>query len=205
MSAVSTNEKASKDGDKEQETSNLQLESITDGQNERGIPVVKFVEDITSFSKSFDPPASAELLIGAYSDLFAKFKSYESSLNQKRLNFIEKIPEIEKSLDMVKKLKSHDEDEPLTTRYSLADAVYGKAEIDTSIRKVNLWLGANVMLEYTYEEAIDLLESKLKLVKKDLEEATTDLSFTRNQIITAEVNISRIYNWDIRRKREQKQ
>jgi hypothetical protein len=29
-----------------------------------------------------------------------------------------------------------------------------------------------------------------------------DLTFTRNQIITSEVNISRIYNWDVRRKRE---
>mmetsp|Transcript_1734 Transcript_1734/g.2378 ORF Transcript_1734/g.2378 Transcript_1734/m.2378 type:complete len:205 (+) Transcript_1734:184-798(+) len=204
MSAESKNETAST-VDEEKAISNLQLESITDGQNERGIPVVKFVEDITSFSKSFDPPASAELIIGAYSDLFAKFKSYESSLNQKRLNFTEKIPEIEKSLDMVKKLKAHDEEEPLVARYSLADAVFGKAELDTSIGKVNLWLGANVMLEYTYDEAIDLLESKLKLVKNDLKEATADLSFTRNQIITAEVNISRIYNWDVRNKREEKQ
>lgn len=31
-----------------------------------------------------------------------------------------------------------------------------------------------------------------------------DLTFTRNQIITSEVNISRIYNWDVRRKREAK-
>lgn len=121
------------------------------------------------------------------------------------LNFTEKIPEIEKSLDMVKKLKAHDDEEPLVARYSLADAVFGKAELDTSIGKVNLWLGANVMLEYTYDEAIDLLESKLKLVKKDLKEATADLSFTRNQIITAEVNISRIYNWDVRNKRGEKQ
>lgn len=83
MSAENKNETDS-NVEEEKAISNLQLESITDGQNERGIPVVKFVEDITSFSKSFDPPASAELIIGAYSDLFAKFKSYESSLNQKR-------------------------------------------------------------------------------------------------------------------------
>ena len=31
-----------------------------------------------------------------------------------------------------------------------------------------------------------------------------DLSFTRDQIITAEVNISRIYNWDVRNKRKKK-
>jgi len=62
----------------------LKLDDVTEGKNERGIPMVKFIEDIDTFAKSFDPPASAELLIGAYSDLFAKFKSYEGSLTQKR-------------------------------------------------------------------------------------------------------------------------
>jgi hypothetical protein len=39
---------------------------------------------------------------------------------------------------------------------------------------------------------------------QDLEETLEDLAFVRNQIITAEVNISRIYNWDVRRKRNLK-
>lgn len=113
-----------------------------------------------------------------------------------------KIPELEKSLSLVQHLQSHDDSEPLIARYSLADAVFAKAELDTSTSKVNLWLGANVMLEYTYQEAIELLESKLTSAKKELEEFTSDLGFTRNQIITAEVCISRIYNWDVRRKRQ---
>lgn len=62
----------------------LKLEAILEGQNDRGIPKVKFLDDIDAFSKTFDPPASAELLIGAYSDIFSKFKSYEASLTQKR-------------------------------------------------------------------------------------------------------------------------
>jgi prefoldin subunit 5 len=77
-----------------------------------------------------------------------------------------------------------------------------KLELDTSEAKVNLWLGANVMLEYSYDDAIELLQSKLTLATKELEEVTSDLGFTRNQIITAEVCISRIYNWDVRRKRQ---
>eukprot|EP00545_Synedropsis_sp_CCMP1620_P010049 CAMPEP_0119004716 /NCGR_PEP_ID=MMETSP1176-20130426/1312_1 /TAXON_ID=265551 /ORGANISM="Synedropsis recta cf, Strain CCMP1620" /LENGTH=201 /DNA_ID=CAMNT_0006956457 /DNA_START=16 /DNA_END=621 /DNA_ORIENTATION=+ len=186
----------------EEPVANLQLDSITDGSNERGIPIVKFLDDISAFCETFDPPASAELLIGAYSDLFAKFKSYEGSLSQKRATFIEKIPEIEKSLALVKHLQSQqDVDEPLVTRYSLADAVFGKAELDKSCGTVHLWLGANVMLEYTYAEAIELLDSKLTLARKELIEVTSDLGFTRNQIITAEVCISRVYNYDIRKKR----
>lgn len=63
--------------------SDLSLLSITEGESERGIPMVKFVEDIGAFADTFTPPASAELLIGAYSDLFSKFKQYEQSLGQK--------------------------------------------------------------------------------------------------------------------------
>jgi hypothetical protein len=64
--------------------SSLTLESLTeDGKNSSGIPAIKFIEDIDSFSNSFTPPASAELLIGAYSDLFAQYKRMEENLIQK--------------------------------------------------------------------------------------------------------------------------
>ena len=94
-----------------------------------------------------------------------------------------------------------DDDENVTTRYNLSDMVYANAELDTSQGTINLWLGANVMLEYTYDEACDLLSSKLKKAKEEQEFISEDLSFTRDQIITAEVNMSRVYNWDVRKKR----
>lgn len=61
----------------------MSLLSITDGENARGIPVVKFIEDVEAFVQTFDPPASAELLIGAYSELHSKFKTFETTLTQK--------------------------------------------------------------------------------------------------------------------------
>lgn len=69
--------------EEEVDATTLSLESITDGQNESGIPAVRFLDDIGAFADQFTPPASPELLIGAYSDIFAKFKAYETSLNQK--------------------------------------------------------------------------------------------------------------------------
>lgn len=68
----------------EAENTSLSLEDITDGKTDRGIPRAKFIDDIGKFAESFSPPASAELLIGAFSDLFSKFKTYEQSLSQKR-------------------------------------------------------------------------------------------------------------------------
>ena len=61
----------------------MSLLSITDGENDRGIPLVKFIEDVDAFANSFTPPSSAELLIGAYSELHSKFKTFETSLTQK--------------------------------------------------------------------------------------------------------------------------
>lgn len=61
----------------------MSLLSITSGEYARGIPYVKFIEDVEEFANTFDPPASAELLIGAYSELHQKFKTFETSLQQK--------------------------------------------------------------------------------------------------------------------------
>ncbi|EED91501.1 prefoldin protein, partial [Thalassiosira pseudonana CCMP1335] len=172
-------------------------------KNARGIPETKFLDDIDAFANSFDPPAQPELLIGAYSDLYSKFKAYEQQLSAKRATYQEKLPEIAKSISLVKHLKQKKErGDTVITRYNLADTIYAKAEVDCSQGIVNLWLGANVMLEYSYDEALDLLTTKESLAKREFADVTEDLTFTRNQIITSEVNISRIYNWDIRRKRQ---
>ena len=71
----------------------------------------------------------------------------------------------------MKHLKAKQEEgETVVTRYNLADTVYTKAELDVDSGIVNLWLGANVMIEYTYDEAIELLSSKEEKAKKDLED-----------------------------------
>ncbi len=67
----------------EAEQTALSFGDITDGVSPRDIPKVKFIEDITAFSNTFDPPASSELMIGAFSDLFGKMKNVEQTLAQR--------------------------------------------------------------------------------------------------------------------------
>ena len=113
-----------------------------------------------------------------------------------------KIPDIEKSLALVRNLQKRKESgETTITRYNLADNVYGKAEIDTSVGIVNLWLGANVMLEYTYDEAIEFLSRNESSARSEFKIVNDDLAFVRDQIVTSEVSMTRIFNWDVRRKR----
>ena len=115
----------------------------------------------------------------------------------------QKVPELEKSLNLVRSLLKKRDDGELTgsVRYNLADQVYAKANIDYSVGVVHLWLGANVMLEYSYEEAISFLDEKRQRADTELKNTSEDLAYVRDQIVTCEVNMSRIYNWDVRRKR----
>ena len=71
--------------------------------------------------------------------------------------------------------------EPLEATFELNDTLYAKANIPYS-DEVYLWLGANVMLAYPIEEAVELLESKLKTAQDNLENCEEDLDFLREQI-----------------------
>ena len=196
----------------EEDVPSISLLDITEGDNERGIPKAKFIDDVGSFSVSFQPEASAEILIGAYSDLRVKYRTYEAQLQQRQGRLKDKVPELEKSLSLVRTLlekqeraQENEDDDSLATgiaRFSLADNIYAKAELDYKNNNiVNLWLGANVMLEFTYQEAIDFLSQNQERAKKEYKETLIDLAFVRDQIVTSEVTVSRIFNWDVRRKR----
>lgn len=60
------------------------------------------------------------------------------------------------------------------------------------------------MVEYGIDEAKTLLTDKLSMAKKSVDSLKQDLEFLREQITTMEVNIARIYNYDVKRRREQK-
>ena len=61
---------------------------------------------------------------------------------------------------------------------------------------------ANVMLSYKIPEAIDLLKSKLGVAQTSLDNTIEDLEFLREQLTIMEVNTARVYNWDVKRRRE---
>lgn len=58
------------------------------------------------------------------------------------------------------------------------------------------------MLEYTLEEAVELLTNKLDAAERNLKGVVEDLEFLREQITVMEVNTARVYNYDVRRRRE---
>ncbi|KAJ2506763.1 peptide chain release factor 1, partial [Coemansia sp. RSA 2052] len=94
-------------------------------------------------------------------------------------------------------------EEPIKTLFEINDTLYAHAAIPPT-ESVNLWLGANVMLEYTLDEAQELLTGKLAIAKGNLKDTVEDLEFLRDQITTMEVNTARVYNWDVKQRRLEK-
>ncbi|VVT55627.1 uncharacterized protein SAPINGB_P004672 [Magnusiomyces paraingens] len=170
--------------------------------NPRGIPQAPFVEKVENFVKSSD---DVQLVLSKFEDMIQKYKHVQTSTTQRVANLQVKIPDIEKTLDMVRFLESKkDSDKVITTNYGLNDSLYTKAEIAPT-NVVYLWLGANVMLEYTIDEAVTLLNQRLNVAQKSLKSCEEDLEFLRENITTVEVNIARVYNWEVQKRREQRE
>ncbi|KAF8487576.1 Prefoldin subunit 3 [Gautieria morchelliformis] len=195
--------------------------------NPRGIPHAPFVSDVEEHIGG--PDAEVESTLKQFQEAIAKYRYMELNLTQRRKALDEKIPDIKKTLAMVRflqerregksKASSEDEDDidedlegdssaasrkPITTTFELNDTLYAEAVLEDS-DVVYLWLGANVMLSYALPEAIQLLSSKSSAAERNRENAIQDMEFLREQITVMEVNTARVYNWDVKRRRERRQ
>ncbi|KAG6003137.1 hypothetical protein E4U43_000960 [Claviceps pusilla] len=186
--------------------------------NPRGIPYAPFVdkvEDYVATRQDVEPTlrkfqemiSKLVIVIRPHQPVTPSGRKYqfmEMNLQKRMGGLKEKIPEIQKTLDTVKFLKSRkDETEPIETTFELNDTLYARANIPAT-DEVYIWLGANVMLSYPVDEAEDLLTSKLSTAQTSLSNCEEDLDFLREQITTMEVATARVYNWEVVQKRKDK-
>merc|ERR1712050_630655 len=128
----------------------------------------------------------------------------ENSLATRRKRLKAQVPDIRSSLAMIKKLREKkNSEETMETQFLLSDQVYAKATIPPT-DKVCLWLGANVMLEYSLDDAESLLKKNLESAEKNLQQIAFDLDFLRDQMTITEVTMARLYNWDVKRRQSNK-
>lgn len=57
------------------------------------------------------------------------------------------------------------------------------------------------MVEYPLDEAKTVLTNNLSTANKNLEQVSKDLKFLKSQITTTEVNVARVYNYDVKQRR----
>ncbi|CAK9006734.1 unnamed protein product [Durusdinium trenchii] len=125
----------------------------------------------------------------------------QSSLTAQRSSLKTKLPDIVSALEVVKHLASRPRRENAKIQRlssaRLAENIWSKASAAPS-DKVCLWLGANCMLEYQLEEAIELLQTNESNARTTLKSLEEDMAFLRDQITTTEVNIARTHNYGVK-------
>lgn len=149
-----------------------------------------FINDIEEFMKGKEVGQTLQSL----DERLQKYRFLEINLLQKKSRLRRQMPDFEKSIEVIKLLESKEE---LNTHFLMSSQLYSRARIPPT-DKVCLWLGANVMLEYPLEEAKSLLEKNLITSNSNLKQIEQDLEFLRDQITTSEVNLARIYNWNVK-------
>jgi prefoldin subunit 5 len=196
--------------------------------NPRGIPTFPFMSNVSDYVKSLQ---DVESTLQRFQEMVSKYTFMQQNVERRAAGLKEKLPEMKRTLEVVKFLKKKraditamkedgdkdqlDDDDDLDdqkpasgvieTTFSLQDTLYAKAQIKPAeVDEVYLWLGANVMVAYPLDEAEELLQGKLDKAKESLKAAEEDLEFLRIQITTLEVAVARVHNWDVGEKRRLK-
>ena len=60
------------------------------------------------------------------------------------------------------------------------------------------------MLEYSLDDAEDLLKKNKVSAEKNILQINFDLGYLRDQMTITEVTMARLYNWDVKRRKDKK-
>ncbi|XP_055303830.1 prefoldin subunit 3-like [Sitodiplosis mosellana] len=162
-----------------------------------GIPEAVFVEDVDSFMALSENENSADKVLRRLDEQHSKYKLMEYNISARRRKLKFQIPDLLKSIEMIDILREQNEDR--ATQFLLSEQVFLKATVPPT-KTVCLWLGANVMLEYPLDEAEVLLKQNKESAETNLKCLEHDQDFLRDQLTTTEVNMARVYNWDVKRR-----
>lgn len=144
----------------------------------------------------------AGVVIKRLDEQHSKYRFMEMNLVGKKRRLKKQIPDIRASLDVMKLIRARSGEE-MRTNFLLSDEVYMEALVPAT-EQINLWLGANVMLSYPLDEADQLLSRNLEQANRNLTQVDVDLDYLRDQITTTEVNMARVYNWDVKRRQTER-
>ncbi|KAJ6647355.1 Prefoldin subunit 3 [Pseudolycoriella hygida] len=177
---------------------NAELPKLPENQKSfAGIPEAVFVDDVDAFMALEENDSNADKVLRKLDEQHSKYKMMDYSIAGRRRRLKQQIPDLMKSLDMIEVLKKQSEDQE--TQFLLSEQVFLKTVIPPT-KTVCLWLGANVMLEYPLDEAEVLLRQNMETAAENLKCLEYDQDFLRDQLTTTEVNMARVYNWDVKRR-----
>ena len=153
----------------------IPLTEVSD--NARKIPQAVFIDNTEAWVEKF----GGDDVITQMNELYQKYKFMEQQLVRARESLRVKTPDIRKTLEMVRLLKDKNaQKEAIQTNFLISDNVWAKATIPNDTGRVGLWLGANVMVEYTHEEALKLLSHNLANAETRIVSTQEDIDFLKD-------------------------
>ncbi len=160
------------------ETAAPQAPITESSEAHRRIPKAVFIENVEAWVDKYTDDA----LFAQMNELYQKYKFMEQQLLRSRASYRVKLPDIKKTLEMVALLKSRamTKDKAIETNFLVSDNIWAKATIPNESGRVGLWLGANVMVEYSHDEALKLLARNLKNAEEKLAETEGDIDFLKD-------------------------
>ncbi|CAD50932.1 hypothetical protein PFAG_01722 [Plasmodium falciparum Santa Lucia] len=172
----------------------MSFDDLTDNtKSVRNIPGAKFIEHVTEFLQN----KNEESILRLARELLLKYKFMEHAFVSRQINTQKKIPELKDALRVVQlleKRKKIKEKKNLETFFPVEESLYARGIVQKT-DKILLWLGANVMVEFPFDEATDLLNQHLERAINLSQEMDNELLWLHEQITTTEINISRIHNY----------
>ncbi|KAL1505172.1 hypothetical protein ABEB36_004794 [Hypothenemus hampei] len=177
-------------------TEDTKIPNLNEKKSYAGIPEAEFISDVDSYMARTENNNKPDEVLKRLDSQHAKYKFMEFNLVTKRKRLQNQVPELRRALTIIGKLES--EDKEFDTQFLLSEQVFAKAKIPPT-ETVCLWLGANVMLEYSLEDARTLLAQNIDAAEKNLGYINHDIDFLRDQLTTTEVNMAQVFNWDVKR------
>jgi prefoldin subunit 5 len=171
-------------------------------KNPKDIPSAHFIDNVEGFVEGCGGEPTE--ILKCLHELHGKYQYLQNNFLQTKQSTNAKLPDILSANAAVKHIKAQQaQSKVVDAQFQLSDNVYVNAEIPPG-DKVALWLGANVMLEYSLDEAETLLENNEKTAHQALSEYDEALECLRDQLTVTEVNIARVHNYNVKMRAEQR-
>ncbi|ELP85547.1 prefoldin subunit, putative [Entamoeba invadens IP1] len=123
-------------------------------------------------------------------DTYKNLKFFLDVVSQRKLTLTSKIEEIQSTLNYVKLLQSKTNEE-VKTKFEIANGLYLPVTISEP-KKVNLWIGAGVMMEYSFEEAEKTLTDNTNATTTMIKKLDEDSNHLNGEIAKMEVLIKKM-------------
>ena len=190
-----------------------------DDELDHDIPKMEFIESLDKFVQEWGvdatpasgaaPPTASvpvnvasERTVRRLNAMHDRYKTIEARLAAQKARVKSRLPVLHNTLALIDTIEvRRAKNESMRAHVEIGDNLYTVATVPPT-ENVALWLGADVLLEYPLAEARATLRENIAEAEKHIDSCTKRMDFVKDQVTMTEVNIARVYNWGVQKRKE---